>query len=92
MDINESPVYVLLNPAINHAHKDLPVTIYESGKSFFSIFLLLYCLQNTVVDCMWPHDSVDSHHRFLPSSVFFILLDLQFCLKDSNLFNPYHVM
>lgn len=35
MDINESPVYVLLNPAINHAHKDLPVTIYESG--MFSI-------------------------------------------------------
>ncbi|XP_009120144.1 COP9 signalosome complex subunit 6a isoform X1 [Brassica rapa] len=30
MDINESPVYVLLNPSINHAHKDLPVTIYES--------------------------------------------------------------
>ncbi|KAK1310947.1 COP9 signalosome complex subunit 6a [Acorus calamus] len=30
MDINESPVYVLLNPAINHATKDLPVTIYES--------------------------------------------------------------
>ncbi|KAJ0044506.1 hypothetical protein Pint_03598 [Pistacia integerrima] len=30
MDINESPVYVLLNPAINHAQKDLPVTIYES--------------------------------------------------------------
>jgi COP9 signalosome complex subunit 6 len=31
MDINESPVYVLLNPAINHTQKDLPVTIYESG-------------------------------------------------------------
>ncbi|XWS51636.1 hypothetical protein CRYUN_Cryun11dG0000700 [Craigia yunnanensis] len=30
MDINESPLYVLLNPAINHAQKDLPVTIYES--------------------------------------------------------------
>ncbi|CAN1146487.1 COP9 signalosome complex subunit 6a [Linum perenne] len=30
MDINESPVYVLLNPVINHAQKDLPVTIYES--------------------------------------------------------------
>jgi len=30
MDINESPVYVLLNPAINHAQKDLPITIYES--------------------------------------------------------------
>lgn len=31
MDINESPVYVLLNPAINPAQKDLPVTIFESG-------------------------------------------------------------
>ncbi|PWA61637.1 JAB1/MPN/MOV34 metalloenzyme domain, Rpn11/EIF3F [Artemisia annua] len=30
MDINESPVYVLLNPLINHSQKDLPVTIYES--------------------------------------------------------------
>ncbi|ERN19015.1 COP9 signalosome complex subunit 6a isoform X1 [Amborella trichopoda] len=30
MDINENPVYVLLNPTINHAQKDLPVTIYES--------------------------------------------------------------
>ncbi|XP_010252870.1 PREDICTED: COP9 signalosome complex subunit 6a-like [Nelumbo nucifera] len=30
MDINESPVYVILNPAINHSQKDLPVTIYES--------------------------------------------------------------
>ncbi|XP_073526073.1 uncharacterized protein [Phyllobates terribilis] len=30
MDINESPLYVLLNPAVNHAQKDLPVTIFES--------------------------------------------------------------
>ncbi|CAA2962238.1 COP9 signalosome complex subunit 6a-like [Olea europaea subsp. europaea] len=30
MEINESPVYVLLNPSINHAQKDLPITIYES--------------------------------------------------------------
>ncbi|CAM8992453.1 unnamed protein product [Rhodiola kirilowii] len=30
MDINESPVYLLLNPSINHAKKDLPVTIFES--------------------------------------------------------------
>ncbi|CAN4103839.1 unnamed protein product [Withania somnifera] len=30
MDINESPVYLLLNPSINHAQKDLPLTIYES--------------------------------------------------------------
>ncbi|RXI04023.1 hypothetical protein DVH24_038297, partial [Malus domestica] len=30
IDINESPVYVLLNPLINAAQKDLPITIYES--------------------------------------------------------------
>ncbi|KAK4753094.1 hypothetical protein SAY87_021892 [Trapa incisa] len=30
MDINESPVYVLLNPLINPAQKDLPITIFES--------------------------------------------------------------
>ncbi|KAL8147020.1 hypothetical protein AgCh_004656 [Apium graveolens] len=30
MDINESPVFVLLNPSINHAQKDLPVSIFES--------------------------------------------------------------
>ncbi|XP_078443835.1 COP9 signalosome subunit 6A [Wolffia australiana] len=30
MDINESPVYLLLNPTINHAQKDLPITIFES--------------------------------------------------------------
>ncbi|KAK1397823.1 COP9 signalosome complex subunit 6 [Heracleum sosnowskyi] len=30
MDINESPVFILLNPSINHAQKDLPVTIFES--------------------------------------------------------------
>ncbi|XP_057544137.1 COP9 signalosome complex subunit 6a-like [Amaranthus tricolor] len=30
MDINESPVYLLLHPSINHAQKDLPLSIYES--------------------------------------------------------------
>ncbi|XP_051135026.1 COP9 signalosome complex subunit 6a-like [Andrographis paniculata] len=30
MDINESPVYVLLSPSINPTQKDLPVTIFES--------------------------------------------------------------
>ncbi|XP_073027001.1 COP9 signalosome complex subunit 6a-like [Primulina eburnea] len=30
MDINENPVYVLINPSINPAQKDLPVTIFES--------------------------------------------------------------
>ncbi|KAL5148154.1 COP9 signalosome complex subunit 6a [Glycine soja] len=33
MDINESPVYVLLNPSINHSQKDLPVSIFESGRT-----------------------------------------------------------
>lgn len=40
MDINESPVYVLLNPSINHAQKDLPATIYESGTQ--SVMLLYF--------------------------------------------------
>lgn len=40
MDINESPVYVLLNPSINPAQKDLPVAIYESG-----MYLLFCCHQ-----------------------------------------------
>ncbi|AQK58199.1 COP9 signalosome complex subunit 6a [Zea mays] len=35
MDVNESPVYLLLNPTINLSQKDLPVTIYESGKSIW---------------------------------------------------------
>uniref|UniRef100_A0A0C9RG54 COP9 signalosome complex subunit 6 n=1 Tax=Wollemia nobilis TaxID=56998 RepID=A0A0C9RG54_9CONI len=30
MDINESPVCVLLNPVLNPSQKDLPITIYES--------------------------------------------------------------
>ncbi|KAG8087992.1 hypothetical protein GUJ93_ZPchr0010g10797 [Zizania palustris] len=30
MDVNESPVYLLLNPAINLSQKDLPVTLNES--------------------------------------------------------------
>lgn len=56
MDINESPVYVLLNPSINHSQRDLPVTIYESGMYLllsdsikkergsiaFSVFLLVF--------------------------------------------------
>lgn len=40
MDINESPVYLLLNPAINHAQKDLPITIFESGTVILYFFYL----------------------------------------------------
>lgn len=39
MDINESPLYVLLNPSINHAQKDLPITIFESG----TVIYIFYC-------------------------------------------------
>eukprot|EP00897_Mesotaenium_endlicherianum_P004806 jgi/Mesen1/4353/ME000022S03643 len=30
MEFNESPIYLLLNPAVNLAGKDLPITIYEN--------------------------------------------------------------
>lgn len=42
MDINESPVYLLLNPSINHAQKDLPLTIYESGAYIVNMNLALW--------------------------------------------------
>ncbi|RVW60742.1 COP9 signalosome complex subunit 6b [Vitis vinifera] len=61
MDINESPVYVLLNPSINHAQKDLPVTIYESGISPYDenvvcecLFKLAWCWFSGKPDAM-PH-------------------------------------
>ncbi len=31
-EINESPVFLLLNPAIDAARKDLPVTVFETGR------------------------------------------------------------
>ncbi|KAK6133070.1 hypothetical protein DH2020_033109 [Rehmannia glutinosa] len=37
MDINESPVYVLLNPSINPSQKDLPITIFESEAERISV-------------------------------------------------------
>ena len=30
-EINESPVYMLMNPVIAPQSKDLPITLYESG-------------------------------------------------------------
>ena len=44
MDINESPVYLLLHPSINHAQKDLPLSIYESGMFDFHSDLPLLCI------------------------------------------------
>ena len=62
MDINESPVYVLLNPSINHAQKDLPVTIYESGNisCFFSSSLHGFCLQCVINKFLWLYDHLSS--------------------------------
>ena len=31
MNINESPVFLLLDTDMSRKHKDLPVTLYESG-------------------------------------------------------------
>lgn len=38
MDANGTAFYLLLNPAINFSHKDIPVTIYERGKNHW-----MYC-------------------------------------------------
>ena len=32
MELNESPILLLLNPKIDHDRKDIPVTIYETGR------------------------------------------------------------
>jgi COP9 signalosome complex subunit 6 len=48
MDINESPIYMILNPTINHARKDLPITIYESGE-----FLIVFCCQYIFSELIW---------------------------------------
>lgn len=42
MDINENPIYVLLNPAIIHSQKDLPISIYETGMLMFLSFNLFF--------------------------------------------------
>lgn len=31
MELNEGPVFLLLNPIIDAARKDLPVDVYETG-------------------------------------------------------------
>lgn len=30
-NINEAPVFLLLNPKLDHTRKDLPVALYETG-------------------------------------------------------------
>lgn len=53
MEINESPIYVLINPAINHAGKELPVTIYESGRSSSRTLLLFIINGKHVEESEW---------------------------------------
>lgn len=31
MALNESPVFLLLNPRVDHSRKNLPVTLFETG-------------------------------------------------------------
>jgi len=33
MGINESPVFLLLSPRVDLARKDLPVSLYETGRN-----------------------------------------------------------
>lgn len=57
MDINESPLYVLLNPSINHAQKDLPISIYESGVYILFVILLILC-HITSLSPFWVKDNI----------------------------------
>lgn len=41
MEVNESPVFLRLDPSKDAAQKDLPVYLYESGGS---VALFLHCL------------------------------------------------
>jgi len=37
MELNEGPVFLLLNPFIDHSRKDLPVDVYETGTSVIRV-------------------------------------------------------
>nr|KAJ0211539.1 hypothetical protein LSAT_V11C400197170 [Lactuca sativa] len=55
MDIYESPVYVLLNPLINHAQKDLPVNIYENELHVIDgITQLIFVRSNYTIEVLPP--------------------------------------
>jgi hypothetical protein len=66
MDVNESPVYLLLNPAINHSQKDLPVTIYESGKAVFD-------LKFGIIKCIATNFSRSPEPSYATSRILFLL-------------------
>lgn len=69
MDINESPVYVLLNPSINPAQKDLPVTIYESELHVIDGIpqLIFVCSSYTIETVEAERISVDHVAHLKPS-------------------------
>ncbi|KAJ7546706.1 hypothetical protein O6H91_08G051200 [Diphasiastrum complanatum] len=69
MNINKSPICVLLNPAINHAQKDLPVTIFESelhvidGVPSMMFVRSAYTIETVEAECI----SVDHVAHIKPS-------------------------
>ncbi|GLT88821.1 hypothetical protein SLE2022_068300 [Rubroshorea leprosula] len=69
MDINESPVYVLLNPSINHAQKDLPINIYESELHVIDGIpqLIFVCSSYTIETVEAERISVDHVAHLKPS-------------------------
>ena len=44
MNINESPVFLLLDTDLSRKHKDLPVSLYESGAPTWA--MVLHVLQH----------------------------------------------
>jgi hypothetical protein len=47
MNFNESPVCLLLDPNLKRSHKDLPVSLFESGRAFMAMPIpLLYLLMD----------------------------------------------
>ncbi|GJX82060.1 RNA-directed DNA polymerase, eukaryota, partial [Tanacetum coccineum] len=78
MDINESPVYLLLNPLINHAQKDLPVTIYESGSYTILTSQLRVVETKSRNMCNWCNVAMDLKEKFLSFEICSLLKRYKF--------------
>eukprot|EP00271_Cylindrocystis_brebissonii_P016036 TRINITY_DN39181_c0_g1_i1.p1 TRINITY_DN39181_c0_g1~~TRINITY_DN39181_c0_g1_i1.p1 ORF type:complete len:299 (-),score=46.63 TRINITY_DN39181_c0_g1_i1:655-1551(-) len=55
MDINESPVYVLLDPTVSPTVKDLPITLYES-----ELHIIDNVHSNIFVSCNYTIETVEA--------------------------------
>ena len=49
MNINESPVFLLLDTDMSRKHKDLPVSLYESGAPMRIVICHLLCHDNAIL-------------------------------------------